>query len=202
MVVAELWRTHRDNAHHDRVRTALFENIDAKTRIARHTKREVCRTCLFNTIERRLLIADDQFCNSRCMGGRQLLQPRDSNRDQFPGQLNLRRSSRTEDQVANLVGRAQHLPQNSDEVWWRWSRRLTGYGWLLATHFLDQELFALPARQKNWREEQTSFVLRTSKSSLDEKRRSVNFRTTSPNLRERRWKHGNVQRSCYLLCTT
>src|SRR5829696_1322 len=37
--IAETWRTHRNHTHDDRVRPALFEDIDAKTRIARHAER-------------------------------------------------------------------------------------------------------------------------------------------------------------------
>ena len=68
-----------------------------------------------------LLIADDQFGDSRSVGRSQLLQTGDSHWLQFARQFDLRRAARAKDQIADLVGSAQHFPQDSDEIWWRWS---------------------------------------------------------------------------------
>src|SRR5689334_9673759 len=66
--IAELRRTHRNHAHDDRVRAALFEDIDAETRLAGRAERQISRTSLFQTIESRLLVADDQFGHACGMG--------------------------------------------------------------------------------------------------------------------------------------
>ena len=66
--IAELRRPHRDHAHDDRVCAALLEDIDAETRVARSAERQVGRARLFEAVERRLLIADNQFRDARGMG--------------------------------------------------------------------------------------------------------------------------------------
>src|SRR6185436_19820263 len=83
--IAEPRRSHRNYTHHDCVRAALLEDIDAKTRITRNTERKVRGAALLETFEWCGLIADDQFGNSRGVGRRQLLQTSDANRNQFSG---------------------------------------------------------------------------------------------------------------------
>ena len=78
------------------MRAALLEDIDAETRVARNAERQVSRARLFETVERRLLIADDQFGDARGMGRQKLFETGDANRDEFAGQFDLRRPSGTE----------------------------------------------------------------------------------------------------------
>src|SRR6185437_10086866 len=81
--IAEPRRSHRNHAHDDRVRAALFEDIYAKTRVTRSAERQVRGARFFKTINRRLLITDDQFGYSRSVGRRQFFQPRHPNRHEF-----------------------------------------------------------------------------------------------------------------------
>ncbi len=105
-----------NNAHDDRVRAALFENIDAETGFAGRTERKIRRTALFQTFRRALVVANDQFRHARGVRGRELFQPGKVYRLKLAGELNLRRPAGRKNQIADLVRGFQHLPEDGNEV--------------------------------------------------------------------------------------
>ena len=94
--IAEVRRSHRNHAHDDRVRAALLEDIHAKTSVAGNTERQVGRAGFFETLDCRLLIADDQLRNAGRVGRRKLFQTGNANRHEFACQFDLRRPARAE----------------------------------------------------------------------------------------------------------
>src|SRR2546423_8961421 len=56
--IAKARRSHRDNAHDDRVRATLLEDVDAETSIARNAEREISRACFFEAFHCSLLVSN------------------------------------------------------------------------------------------------------------------------------------------------
>src|SRR5258708_3475899 len=109
-------RPRRDDAHDDRMRAALLENVDPKAAQAGNTEREIGRADLLQTLRCFFVPADDELGDAGSLRRRVFVYARDWHRLQLANQFNLRRAPRRKDQIAYLVRRGQHLLQDLRQI--------------------------------------------------------------------------------------
>ena len=109
----ESWNDGGNNAHHDRATAALDENIDAEARRARQSVGDVAGALLAQRADGLLVGADQVGGDAARVIGRKHAMPASSTARQLPVNLDLRRASGREDQVAHLFRGAQHAGQQN-----------------------------------------------------------------------------------------
>src|ERR1700674_1732302 len=98
----------RDYAHHNRATSALDKNIDAESRHSRQSIRNVAGTLLAKRIDGLLIVADQIGGNAACVIRRKYAAPGDFDRRELSVNLDLRRTPRRKNQIADLLRGAQH----------------------------------------------------------------------------------------------
>jgi len=61
-------------------------------------------------------VLENQLRDSGSVGRQQFFETGNTHGDEFPGQLDLRRATGTEDEIAHFIRSAQHFSQNGYEI--------------------------------------------------------------------------------------
>ena len=101
----------RNHAHHHRTAAALDENVDSEAGKPRKSVRDVAGAMLAQRGDGLLVVADQVDGDVARVVGVQNRHPRNLHRDQLAIYLHLRRPARRENEVADLLGGAQHGAQ-------------------------------------------------------------------------------------------
>ena len=109
----KIWNDGRNHAHHHRTTAALNKNIHAKPGQARQSKRNVASPVLAQRGDGLLVVANQIGGDVTRVVRGQKREPRHLHRDHLAIDLNLRRTARRKNQIADFFGGAQHGAEQS-----------------------------------------------------------------------------------------